>query len=194
MFKHKANKNSGRLLKKLSATFLVISTFIGIDLVTKQLSFANTGYDFIWDTGISFTKLKYRQSSNERNDRSIYYLFLRSIDRKTGIEKLTILVPKYFDAEIKPNKLTFCKVKMGGYSSKTRCLKTIPSLITINGDQTSIEIYPDQPIPLDRSTYALKMKIINPRKAGMFQFHAYAQAPGNVTISNYLGTWNMDVR
>ena len=108
--------------------------------------------------------------------------------------KITIKVPEYFDADIKAKKLVFCKVKIGGYTSRTKCIKDIPSAIEVNKDQTSIDIYPESIIPANRDTYALKMKIINPRRSGMFQFHAYSQPPGDVPISGYVGSWNMDIR
>ncbi len=196
MLKHKIKVNLRSTAKKVSASSIIFSTFIGIGLGVfgNTSSLANTGIDFIWDTNSNYKKLKYRQSSTDRNDRATYFLLLRHIDRKTGIMKLSIKVPEYFDAEIKPKKVKLCQAKMGGYASKTRCIKNIPALIEINKEQTSIDIIPEKPIPADKETYALKMKIINPRKSGMFQFHAYAQAPGAMPISGYVGSWNIDVR
>ena len=87
-------------------------------------------------------RLKYYQSSSERLERATYYFFLRGKERKEDIEKLTIAVPDYFEAKIKTEKLSLCKVKVGGYTSRTRCLENIPSLIEVNDKQTIIEIFP----------------------------------------------------
>ncbi|WP_269623251.1 DUF2808 domain-containing protein [Prochlorococcus marinus] len=179
--------------KVIITSSLLIGTFIGIDFFKPNPSAGNTGLDFMWDPDPSYIKLKYLQSSKEKKDRSTYYLFLRGRDRKTGILKLSIKVPDYFDANIKREKLSFCQAKIGGFSSRTKCVTDIPAIIEISDDQTSIEIFPDQPIPVDKKTYALKMKIFNPRRAGMFQFHAYAQSPGALPISSYVGSWNMSV-
>ena len=151
-------------------------------------------FEYHWDPEPGYKRLKYYQSSSERNDRATYYFFLRGKERKNDIIKLTLAVPDYFDAKIKTEKLTLCKVKVGGYTSRTRCLKDIPSLIEINEKQTSIEIIPEKPIPLNKDNYAVKMKIFNPRKRGMFQFRAMAQQAGEIPISTYLGTWNIDVQ
>ncbi|AAQ00342.1 MULTISPECIES: DUF2808 domain-containing protein [Prochlorococcus] len=181
------------LRDKVLTPGLLFGAFLGASCITNAPSIANTGLDFMWDADPNYIKLKYIQSSRQRKDRSTYFFFLRSRDRKTGILKLTIKVPDYFDANIKLNKLKFCRAQIGGYRTRSKCVEDVPSVIEISKDQTSIDIYPDQPIPVDKNTYALRMKIFNPRRAGMFQFHAYAQSPGAMPISGYVGSWNMDV-
>ena len=37
------------------------------------------------------------------------------------------------------------------------------------------------------------MNVFNPTKSGMFQFNALAQAPGDVPVSGYLGSWSVDM-
>jgi hypothetical protein len=37
------------------------------------------------------------------------------------------------------------------------------------------------------------MNIINPFNAGMYQFNAMAQAPGDVPVSGYLGSWVIQI-
>ena len=151
-------------------------------------------FEYQWDPEPGYKRLKYYQSSSERNDRATYYFFLRGKERNENITKLTITVPDYFEAKIKQDKLSLCKVKVGGYNSKTRCLENIPSKIEIKDKQTSIEIFPEKPIPLNKDNYAMVMKIFNPRKRGMFQFRAFSQQAGDIPISTYLGTWNIDVQ
>ena len=98
--------------------------------------------------------------------------------------------------KIKPEKLSLCRVEIGGFQGKTRCLENVPSVIEINDKQTSIEIFPKRAIPLNRNNYAVVMKIFNPGKGGMFQFQALSQSqqPGEIPISRYLGTWNIRVQ
>ena len=107
---------------------------------------------------------------------------------------MTIAVPDYFEAKIKPKKLSLCKVKVGGLTSRTRCIKNIPSIFEINDKQTIIEIFPKEPIPYNKDNYAVVMKIFNPRKRGMFQFRALSQNSDEIPISTYLGTWNIDIQ
>ncbi|KGG17894.1 MULTISPECIES: DUF2808 domain-containing protein [unclassified Prochlorococcus] len=183
-------KNSA---KKLLSSSLAIGALFAIGTIPNNPSLANTGIDFMWDPDPNYVRLKYVQSSKEKRDRSTYYLILRSKNRKTGILKLTIKVPDYFESKIKPEKLEFCRAQVGGYSTRTKCLETIPGIIEVSKDQTAIDFYPDQPIPVDKKSYALRMKIFNPNSAGMFQFHAYAQSPGAVPISGYVGSWNIAI-
>ena len=188
--------------KKLLSTFkkgffIGFSAFLfgtGASTLAPQ-SFASPGFfEYQWNPEPGYKRLKYYQSSSERNDRSTYYFFLRGIERKEDIEKLTITVPDYFEAKIKTKKLNLCRVRVGGYTERTRCLENIPSLIKVNEKQTIIEILPEEPIPLNKDNYALVMKIFNPRKRGMFQFRALSQNTDEIPISTYLGTWNIDVQ
>ena len=190
------------LKKKLLSTFKK-SFFIGFSAllfgtgasVLAPESSASPGFfEYQWDAEPEYKRLKYYQSSSERNQRSTYYFFLRGNERQEDIEKLTIAVPDYFKAKIKTKKLSLCKVKIGGYTGRTRCLENIPSLIKVNERQTIIEIFPKKPIPNSKDNYAVVMKIFNPTNRGMFQFQALSQKSGDIPISTYLGTWNIDVQ
>ena len=151
-------------------------------------------FEYQWYPEEGYKKLRYLQSSSERLERATYYFFLRGKERKADISKLTLRVPDYFEAKIKPEKLSLCRVNIGSYTSRTRCLENIPSEIKINENQTSIDITPEKAIPLNKDSYAVVMKIFNPRKRGMFQFQAFSQNVGEIDISTYLGTWNIDVQ
>ena len=194
------------MFKNYFSTFKVLSTLglltiIGnislgtASLISSNEAIASPGFfEYQWDPDPSYRRLKYFQSSNERLDRSTYFLFLRPKDRETAIIKLTIKVPDYFEAKLTPKKLSLCKVRVGGYTNRTACLSKIPARFEINQDQTSIDIFPEQPIPSNNENYALQMKIFNPRKIGMYQFQAFSQAPGDVPVSMYIGTWNIDIQ
>tara|TARA_B100000945_G_scaffold283487_1_gene252571 strand:- start:30 stop:623 length:594 start_codon:yes stop_codon:yes gene_type:complete len=163
--------------------------------LAKKSSAAPGFFEYQWDKPPGYKQLKYFQSSTDPLDRAKYYFFLRGRDRRNNIIKLTLKVPDYFDAKIKSKNLSLCKVNVGGFTSKTRCLEKVPSVIEINDNQTSIEIFPKRPIPLNKDNYAVLMKIFNPRKTGMFQIQALSQSqlPGEMPISTYLGTWNVQV-
>ena len=188
--------------KKLLSTFkkgffIGFSAFLfgtGASTLAPQSSASPGFFEYQWNPEPGYKRLKYYQSSSERNERSTYYFFLRGKERKEDIEKLTIAVPNYFKAKIKTKNLNLCRVKIGGYTARTRCLENIPSQIKVNDKQTFIEIFPEKPIPYNKDNYALVMKIFNPRKRGMFQFRALSQNTDEIPISTYLGTWNIDVQ
>jgi len=188
-------KQSLSIIKKV--LFIGFSAFLfgtGSSILSPR-SLASPGFfEYHWDPEPGYKRLKYYQSSSGRLERSTYYFFLRGQERKEDIIKLTIKVPDYFEAKIKPKKLSLCKVKVGGYTDRTRCLENVPSKININDNQTSIEIFPERPIPLNKDNYAVVMKIFNPRKRGMFQFRAVSLQAGDIPISTYLGTWNIDIQ
>jgi hypothetical protein len=183
------------IIKK--AFFIGFSAFLfsaGALNVAPKSSASPGFFEYQWYPEEGYKKLRYLQSSSERLERATYYFFLRGKERKADISKLTLRVPDYFEAKIKPEKLSLCRVNIGSYTSRTRCLENVPSEIKINEDQTSIDIFPEKAIPFNKDSYAVVMKIFNPRKRGMFQFQAFSQNVGEIDISTYLGTWNIDVQ
>ena len=179
--------------------FIGFSAFLfgtGTSILAPKASASPGFFEYQWDPEPGYKRLKYYQSSSERLERATYYFFLRSKERNENITKLTIKVPNYFKAKIKPKKLNLCRVKIGGYTGRTRCLENIPSTIEIKNKQASIEIFPKNPIPLNKDNYAVVMKVFNPSNRGMFQFQAISQSKqsGEIPISTYLGTWNIDVQ
>ena len=190
-------KQSLRTIRK--AFFIGSSAFLfgtGVSILAPGSSAGPGFFEIQWDAEPGYRRLKYYQSSSKSLDRSTYYFFLRGRERKENIIKLTLKVPDYFEAKIKSEKISLCKVNIGGYSGRTKCLDNVPSVIEVNDDQTSIEIFPKRPIPLNKDSYAVVMKVFNPRKSGMFQFQALAQSqqPGEIPVSTYLGTWNISVQ
>ncbi len=190
-------KQSLSTIKK--AFFIGFSAFIfgtGASILAPESSASPGLFEHQWDPEPGYKQLKYYQSSSDRLDRATYYFFLRGKERKDNISKLTLKVPNYFKTKIKPEKLNICKVKVGGFKGRTNCLENVPSVIQIKNNQTSIEIFPESPIPLNKDNYAVVMKVFNPRKGGMFQFQALSQSqqPGEIPISTYLGTWNVSVQ
>ena len=183
------------IIKKIF--FIGFSAFLfcaGASNIAPKSSASPGFFEYQWYPEEGYKKLRYLQSSSERLERATYYFFLRGRERKSDISKLTLRVPDYFEAKIKPEKLSLCKVKIGSYTSRTRCVENVPSDIRINENQTKIDISPERPIPLNKDSYAIVMKIFNPRKRGMFQFQAFSQNVGEIDISTYLGTWNIDVQ
>ena len=120
------------------------------------------------------------------------HLVIKEKDRKTAFLKLRLTVPSHFDAKIKAKKLSLCRLHLGGFTSKTKCIEKIPAVFEIADDQSAIEIFPNKPVPADGAV-AVVMKIFNPEDSGMYQFNALAQAPGDIPITGYIGSWNIDI-
>ena len=191
------------MFKKQFLTTFKKGFFIGVSAVLlgtgastfAPQSIASPGFfEYQWDADPGYRRLKYYQSSSGRLERSTYYLFLRGKERKEAIEKLIITVPSYFEAKIKTKNLSLCRVKVGGYTARTRCLESIPFKVQVNDKQTAIVFSPEKEIPKNRDNYAIQMKIFNPRNRGMYQFRAISQKGSDMPISTYLGTWNIDVQ
>ena len=112
------------------------------------------------------------------------------MDRNNELIKINLALPKRFKSTLKKENISFCKVKIGGFESRTKCLENIPADIEISTDASSlrsINIYPYRPIPNNKESYAIVLKVINPKKSGLYQFHLYGQPKGE-TVSSYLGS------
>jgi hypothetical protein len=148
--------------------------------------------EFRWENNKDYRKLYFFQSETARLKRAEYYLLLRPKDRKTAILKLTITIPATFNTSIEPKRLKFCKMAEGGMLKRTRCEKTIPATIEVAANGRSIDIFPDTPVS-EKDTIGLFMNVFNPDTAAMSQFNALAQAPGQLPISSYLGSWLIQI-
>ena len=148
--------------------------------------------EFRWENNRDYRKLYFFTTDTTRMQRAEYYLMLRPKDRKTAILKLSISVPSHFDSTIDPKQVKLCRMSEGGMLKRTRCLETIPATIEVSENGRSIEIFPETPVS-DKDTIGVYMNVFNPFNAGMYQFNALAQAPGDIPVSGYLGSWLIQI-
>ena len=173
--------------------FFIIPIILFSTPFFKNIQDAKAGLEFQWNQNSSFRRLKWFQKENKRRYRNTIYFFLRPSDRRTDLLKINLAIPKTFESTLKTEKLSFCKVRIGGWESRTKCLEDIPADIEINTDESglrSLDIYPYTPIPSNKDSYAIVFKIFNPKKSGLYQFHSYGQPKGK-SFSSYLGSWTI---
>ena len=185
--------------KKLFLNFKILKFFLipTILISTPYFNFtqeAKAGLEFQWDQDSGIRRLKWFQKENKRKFRNTIFFFMRPSDRKTELLKIKLVIPKTFKSTLDIEKISLCKVRIGGFESRTKCLEDIPADFEIKVDesssQRSINIYPYSPIPLNKDSYAIVLKVFNPRKSGLYQFHSYGQAKGGSVLS-YLGSWTI---
>ena len=184
--------------KKLALNFKILKFFLlPVILVStpflNNLQDAKAGLEFQWDQDSSYRRLKWFQTENKRGFRNTIYFFLRPSDRKTDLLKINLAIPKTFKVSLKKEKISLCKVNIGGFESRTKCLEDIPADIEITTDESSLRslnIYPYSPLPSSKESYAIVSKVFNPKKSGLFQFHSYGQPKGK-SVSSYLGSWTI---
>ena len=175
-----------KILKILFFSPLLIATPFFIDN-----SYVKAGLEFQWDQDSGYRRLKWFQKENKKRFRNTIFFFLRPSDRKTGLLKITLKIPKTFDSNLK-DKVSLCKVKIGGLQGRTKCIEDIPADVEINEDNSSLDIFPYSPIPSNKDSYAIVFKkILNPKKSGLKQFHSYGQYAQKNTSSRYLGSWTI---
>ncbi|MFM9109999.1 MAG: DUF2808 domain-containing protein [Prochlorococcaceae cyanobacterium] len=148
--------------------------------------------EFRWDNTKDYRKLYYFVTDTIRSKRADWYFVLKPKDRKTAMLKLTISVPSHFDAKIDPRRVKLCTMKLGSVTSRTRCLETIPATVEVAANGSAIEVFPDTPVPAGQ-TVGVMMTIINPSNIGMYQFNALVQAPGDVPMAGYVGSWLVQI-
>ena len=173
--------------------FFLIPTILFTFPFFNNIQDAKAGLEFQWDQNSGFRRLKWFQKENKKRFRNKIYFFLRPNDRKTDFLKVNLALPKTFSSTIKNEKISLCKVKIGGFDSRTKCLEDIPADFEINTDESgmrSLDIYPYSPIPSNKESYAIVLKVINPKRSGLYQFHSYGQPKGK-SVSSYLGSWTI---
>ena len=173
--------------------FFLIPTFLVSLPLFNNLQNANAGLEFQWDQDSGYRSLKWFQKENKRKFRNTIYFFLRPSDRNTELLKINLSIPEKFVSSLKKEKISLCKVRIGGFENRTKCLEDIPADIEINTDEsslTSLDIYPFSPLPSNKESYAIVFKVFNPNKSGLFQFHSFGQPKGE-SLSSYLGSWTI---
>ena len=173
--------------------FFLIPTFLVSLPFFNSLQNANAGLEFQWDQDSGYRRLKWFQKDKKRKFRNTIYLFLRPSDRNTELLKINLSIPEKFVSSLKKEKISLCKVRIGGFENRTKCLEDIPADIEINTDEsslTSLDIYPFSPLPSNKESYAIVFKVFNPNKSGLFQFHSFGQPKGE-SLSSYLGSWTI---
>ena len=188
-------KNTKKLALKIRILrFFLIPTILVSIPFFNNIQETKAGLEFQWDQNSGHRRLKWFQKQNKKRFRNTIYFFLRPSDRNTEFLKITLAIPKTFKSDIKNEKISFCKVKIGGFEERTKCLEDIPADIEINTDKESslrsINIYPYRPIPSNKESIAISLKVTNPNKSGLFQFHSYVQPKGK-SVSSYLGSWTI---
>ena len=184
-YKYKKIFNRFKIFK-----FLLLSPFL-LSIPFLQNIKVNAGLEFQWDQDSGYRRLKWFQKNNSNKARNTIFFFLRPVDRKASLLKITLKIPKTFKSTIKEEKIRFCKVRIGGYESRTKCIEDIPADIELNEDSTSLDIFPYSPIPKNKDSYAIVLKVFNPRRTGLYQFHSYGQYFGKDSVSSYLGSWTI---
>ena len=173
--------------------FFIIPTILVLTPFFNNIQDAKAGLEFQWDQDDSYRRLKWFQKENKKRFRNTIYFFFRPSDRTADLLKINLAIPETFKSTLKEEKIGFCRVKIGGFDSRTKCLEDIPSDIEINTEESSlrsINIYPYTPIPSNKESYAIVLKVFNPKKSGLYQFHSYGQPKGK-SVSSYLGSWTI---
>jgi len=184
--------------KKLNLNFKILRFFL-VPTILLSTPFINkiqnvkAGLEFQWDQDSGYRRLKWFQKENQRRFRNTIYFFLRPADRKIDLLKIDLAIPKTFKVNLEKEKISLCKVNIGGFESRTKCIEDIAADIEINTDESSsrtLNIYPYKPIPSNKESYAIVLKVFNPKKSGLYQFHSYGQPKGR-SVSSYLGSWTI---
>ena len=184
--------------KKFTSNLKILRFFLIPAILVSTPFFSNTqnakaALEFQWDQDTNYRRLKWYQKENKNKVRNTIYFFFRPSDRKTELLKINLVIPKTFKVNLDANKISLCRVKIGGFESRTKCLENIPADFEINTNESSLRslnIYPLSPIPSNKESYAIVLKVFNPKKSGLYQFHSYGQPKGK-SFSSYLGSWTI---
>ena len=190
MFKKNKKDNLFLILIKCIA----FTPFLFLLINTNSPKALKAGLEFQWNENTNFKKLKWFQTADRRNARNKIFLFLRGSDRKTGLVKVNLKVPDRFTSKIKEKNISFCEVKIGGFNKKTQCIQKVPTEIEIDKENKSVSIFPLSPIPSGKENYAIVLKVTNPNRGGLYQFHSFGQSSGNIPVSFYLGSWTLKMQ
>ena len=124
------NKQKNLLNNSKFFTFLLLTSLL-IPIPFIKTNEARAGLEIQWDGNPYYKKLRWFQISSAASARNKIFFFLRPFDRKADLLKINMKIPKSFKSTLKEEKISLCQVKLGGLSSRTKCIKNIPADIEI---------------------------------------------------------------
>ena len=154
---------------------------------------AKATLEFQWDTDSKYRRLKWFQTNPRKLAKNKIFFFYKPSDRRTGLLTFNIKVPKNFKSTLKTKNISLCRVNIGGFNSKTKCLENISSDIVLDPETKKVEIYPITPLPLNKESYAVVFKVTNPKKSGLYQFHTFGKSSGAIPVASYIGSWTIKI-
>ena len=173
--------------------FLLIPTILVSTTLFSNIQDVRAGLEFQWEDNDGYRRLKWFQKESKKRYRNTVYFFIRPSDRTSDLLKINLAIPKTFKSNLKNEKISFCKVRIGGFENRTKCLEDIPADFEIKTDELglrSLDIFPYSPIPYSKESYAIVLKVHNPKRSGLYQFHSFGQ-PKWKSSSSYLGSWTI---
>ena len=183
---HYHRKSLKKIIKLISCSTIFFSLTSSNYTPLKAL-------EFQWNSNSDYKKLTWHQTNPEKKSKNKIFLFYRPSDRKTGLLTINVKIPDKFNSTLKPKNISLCRVNIGGFDSKTKCIENIPSDIEINKNDKKVEIYPISPVPANKDSYAVVFKVINPHRSGLYQFHSFGKSSGPIPIATYLGSWTIKI-
>ena len=106
---------------KILGFFIIPTILVSIPFI-NHINDAKAGLEFQWDQDSSYRRLKWFQRENKMGFRNTIYFFLRPSDRRTDLLKINLAIPKTFKSTLNNEKISFCKVKIGRFEGRTKCL------------------------------------------------------------------------
>jgi hypothetical protein len=166
----------------------------GIPAVTTAQT--NPGFSFIWggDGPSQKQQLNYvleYGTPGHRHDRHRYKLGRQSV----AIDSITIAFPDYFDGKFNAKDVSLRESPKG--SSKIfnfKKGKEIPiATAEYDEDNRVLEIVPESPIPAGTLSEIVISNMQNPKSGGTYFINARITSPGDVPLSQYIGTWVVSI-
>ena len=107
--------------------FFLIPSFLVSTPFFNDIQDAKAGLEFQWDQNSGYRRLRWFQKENKRRFRNTIYFFFRPNDRNSELLKINLAIPKRFKSNLYKEKISLCKVRIGGFQSRTKCLEDIPA-------------------------------------------------------------------
>jgi len=182
-----------KIFNKKSVLKNILLLTLLFPIVPFKQDLAKAGLEFQWNQDSNYRKLSWFQRTPQKRAKNTIFFFLKPSDRKTGFLSINIKIPDRLISSIKTKNVSLCKVNIGGFNSKTKCLEYISSDVEVDKKTNKINIYPINPVPSNKDSYAIVFKLINPQRAGLYQIHSFGKSSGAIPVSSYLGSWTIKI-
>ena len=107
-----------------------------------------------------------------------YRLRIPSSKMETGVSEFIVAYPDSFDGIIDPGSI---ELSVRG--------RTVPVDAVLDQEARRIQIVPREVVVSGSPVEIVLSNVKNPQYGGTYYFEAFANSPGDIPLSRYLGTW-----
>lgn len=171
-------------MQRALSALVITSSLLLTGLPTAVVAQQNPGFTFGWGDGIPGSRqLPFHLDNGTPSIRDRYRLKIPKKKAPIAISEFLINYPDYYRGKFDTKSM---RVEVNG--------DEVPlESVNLDLENRIIEITPRDAIPAGNSIEIVMSNVKNPAHGGMYYFNCRVNTPGDIPLSQYVGTWILSI-